>query len=111
MSGLRREPGTLPPMGQQIEISAVVTVDTVALFETDRSITGQDGAGFDAPPVEAATPPEELAIRLFDAVDGVERVFVASNQVTVKRSAAWDEGTLDAAQKVIGGLFVHYAVG
>ncbi|MBT8212909.1 MAG: hypothetical protein KJN71_07160 [Acidimicrobiia bacterium] len=95
-------------MGQQIEISSVVTLDSIALFETDRSITGQDGIGYDAAPEDSTTPPADLAVRLFDAVPGLERVYVASNQVTAKRATDWDEDSLATAKSVISGLFVHY---
>ncbi|MBT8198385.1 MAG: hypothetical protein HKN01_08155 [Acidimicrobiia bacterium] len=98
-------------MGQQIEITSVVTVDNVALFETDRSITGQDGIGFDAIPEQVDTPPAQLAQRLFEAVADLERVYVASNQVTAKRSGDWDEDGLATARSVITDLFVFYAVG
>jgi len=95
-------------MGQKIEIPSVVPVDNVALFETDRSITGQDGAGFDESPEQADTPPAELAQRMFEALSELERVYVASNQVTAKRSADWDAESLGAAKDIITNLFVFY---
>ncbi len=79
----------------------------VALFSTDRSITGQDGLEFGIRP-EADGPPSELAQRLFDEVENVNHVYVLSNTVSVRRSTPWDEKALEEASEVIAGLFVHY---
>jgi hypothetical protein len=83
---------------------------TEAVFETDRSITGQDGAGFvsaaQAAGAEGFAP--RLAIALFEAVDGLDRVWVASNVVLAGRSAGWDGDAETAASGVIADFFVHY---
>ena len=96
-------------MGQPIRVSASI-VGPAAVFETDRSITGQDGAGFGS---AAAAAEEEgfapgLAAALFDAVDGLERVWVASNVVLAGRPAGWDEPSEAAATGAIESYFVHY---
>ena len=93
-------------MGQRIEVTAT-PVEDVALFSTDRSVTGQDGLEFESRP-EADGPPAVLAQRLFDQVEGVDHVFVLSNMVTVRRSTPWDEEALEEASEVIAELFVHY---
>ena len=79
----------------------------VALFSTDRSLTGQDGLEFESRP-EADDPPSVLAQRLFDQVEGIDHVFVLSNMATVRRSTSWNETTLEEASEVIAELFVHY---
>ena len=72
-------------MGQPIQVAATRLGD-VALFDTDRSISGQDGMGFASiAEAEAASEfPAKLAARLFDADSAVDHVFAASNQVVVR---------------------------
>ena len=80
-------------MGQTIEVKSVVLGD-VALFDTDRTVTGQDGHGFaagsDAP--EETTTAARLAAALFGSDPAINHVFVMSNQVTVRRTGAWRTG-------------------
>ena len=97
-------------MGKQISVSATSVVGEVAVFDTDRSITGQDGTGF-ASAADAAsgeTFPARLATRLFDAVPGLSHVFVASSQVVLRRDPGWDPASLQAAGNVVSGFFVFY---
>lgn len=96
-------------MGQPITVDSKPW-DTVCVFTTDRSITGQDGDGYDS--AEAAESSAEfsarLAARLF-ALDGeIDHVYVASNDVVVRRSVAWDEASVAAATTTIENLFLHY---
>ncbi len=96
-------------MGQPIQVEATQLGDVV-IFDTDRSITGQDGAAY-ASRVEAADSdrfPARLAIELFDADGAIDHVFVASNQVVVRRSQAWTETTIDAAGQVVSDFFLYY---
>ncbi len=81
---------------------------TVALFSTDRSLTGQDGIGFTPGAIDSEEPPAELARRLIAADDGIDHVYVLSNTVTVRRGTDWDEDSVADAAEVISGLFVHY---
>jgi len=96
-------------MGQPIEVAAT-RFDDVVVFDTDRSISGQDGEDFgsreDAD--AGATFPAQLAQRLFAGVDGVDHVFVASNQVVMRRSGQWDQPEVDAAAQVISDFFLYY---
>jgi len=97
-------------MGKQITVSATSVVGDVAVFDTDRSITGQDGTGF-ASAAEAASGEAfsaRLATRLFGAVPGLSHVFVASSQVVLRRDRAWDPAALQAAGDVVSGFFVFY---
>jgi hypothetical protein len=85
-------------------------VGAVAVFDTDRSVTGQDGSGFDATTAADATSiPGQLARRLFEADPDVDHVFVASSQVVVRRRDGWSDGARDRAADVIAGFFVHYS--
>lgn len=95
-------------MGQLIEVEAQA-IGEVAVFDSDRSLTGQDGDEF-ASREEAeggSDFPAGLAARLF-ADDAVEHVFVMSNGVSVKRAGGWDGPALQAAAAVIRNFFVFY---
>lgn len=96
-------------MGQPIQVDAT-RLDDVALFDTDRSITGQDGAGFgSAAEAEASHVfPGKLAARLFGADGSIDHVFVASNQVVARRSGGWSDDDVDAASRVISDFFLYY---
>jgi hypothetical protein len=94
-------------MGQTIQVEALV-MGNVALFDSDRTLTGQDGQGFSSPSDGALTPPGELARRLFEIDDGIDHVFVLSNQVTVRRREGWEDANLQAAKEVIRDFFVFY---
>lgn len=96
-------------MGQTIEVEASAVGD-VAVFDTDRSITGQDGDVFESlqDAVEATGLASDLATRLFESDQAVAHVFVASNTATVRRTGGWDEGSLATGSAVIRELFVFY---
>jgi hypothetical protein len=98
-------------MGQRIEVQAIVFGE-VAVFDTDRSLTGQDGRGFtresDLGGVDFAS---RLAARLFDADEAVAHVFAASSQVVARRAEGWDEASVTRASDVIRELFVFYGPG
>jgi hypothetical protein len=98
-------------MGMPIAIDSTRVVGEVAVFDTNRSVTGQDGAGFgDAAAANAMeTVPARLAARLFAGDPAVAHVFVASSQVVIRRRGGWDEAALSGAGGVIAGFFVHYA--
>lgn len=96
-------------MGQTIEVEASAVGD-VAVFDTDRSITGQDGDVFGSleTALKAEGPAADLATRLFESDQAVSHVFVASNTATVQRDGGWDDAALDAMSAVIRELFVFY---
>lgn len=96
-------------MGQMIEVKSVVLGD-VALFDTDRTLTGQDGHGFDssAAAQAEATTAARLAAALFSSEGAINHVFVLSNQVTVRRTGEWSNESLGQAADVIRGFFIFY---
>ncbi len=98
-------------MGMPITVAPHRTVGDVAVFDTDRSVTGQDGAGFADAAAAAGgdTAAARLAQRLFGADPEVEHVFVASSQVVVRRRGGWDSGAADIAAAIIAGFYVHYS--
>ena len=81
---------------------------TVALFSTDRSLTGQDGVSLSPEDEDGADPPHELARRLFDADPLIDHVHVLSNTVAARRRESWDDEAVGRAGDVIANLFVHY---
>ena len=95
-------------MGQAIEVSASV-IDDIAMFDTDRTITGQDGQSFTRDETSSGVSiPGNLAASLFDSVAGIDHVFVASNQVVVRRPHGWDDHVISAATKAIEDFFLFY---
>ncbi len=97
-------------MGQRIEIKGIETIDDVVIVTTDRSLTSQDGEGYDAlaDAEEGDSFAAELASRLFAADEAIERVYIASNMLVVKRSGGWDDAAIAGLSDIVGGLFVFY---
>lgn len=95
-------------MGQSIEVSSQV-IDDIVMFDTDRAITGQDGVSYSSSDEIGDTEfPAELAKRLFTEVSGIDHVFVASNQVVVRRPHGWDDDVVETAGQVIARFFRFY---
>lgn len=95
-------------MGQPIQVLSKTVLDTIGMFAIDRGVTGQDGASYSPSDDTTGDYPAGLAGEVFAAGDGVEHVFVVSNQVTVRRGSDWDENSLEATAAVINGFFVFY---
>ncbi len=96
-------------MGQEMSV-APQAVGDVAIFDTNRSITGQDGSTY-ASADEAAAGDDfgaALAARLFAADNRIDHVWVQSNVATVRRRDGWDDVALAATADVIGQFFVYY---
>ncbi len=96
-------------MGQTIEVSRAV-LGEVALFDTDRSVTGQDGHRFTSVTEagDGTTTAAALAARIFESDAAILHVFVLSNQVTVRRTGGWGESSLAAVTEAIRDFFVFY---
>jgi len=97
-------------MGKPIEVLTRVVLDDVAVFDTDRTITGMDGAGFASADAAAAGSgfPARLAASLFAADEALSYLFIAANQVVLQRREGWDEAGLDRAEAEVCRFFVHY---
>jgi len=95
-------------MGQTIEVRATPVGD-VAIFDLNRSLTGQDGVAFHGPP-GGSTPPETLARRLWEDDGEIESVFVLSNTVSVRRGSDWLSEQIESAVGIIANLFVYWEV-
>lgn len=95
-------------MGQKIEVASTV-VEDIAMFDTDRGITGQDGVSFSSSePIDGSDFPARLAERLFREVPGIDHVFIASNQVVLRRPHGWDDDVVATAASVISDFFLFY---
>lgn len=92
-------------MGQRIEVAAEEHGD-IAVFSTDRTITGQDAGAFSrGGPFEGFGG--AVAERLYQD-PAVDHVFVQFNVVTVRRSGGWDDGSLRRASEQISDFFLVY---
>ena len=94
-------------MGQLIQVEAS-PMGELALFSTDRSLTGQDGVSLSPEAIDGSDPPHDLARRLFGADRLIDHVHVLSNTVSVRRQEKWDQEAVDRAADVIANLFIHY---
>lgn len=97
-------------MGQRIEIESSRIVDNSVIVTTNRSLTGTDGEGFNSTDQadDAGTFGGKLAIDLFESDNDVERVFVTSNMVIIRRTDGWTDATTDTATAVIADFFLYY---
>lgn len=95
-------------MGQLINVESSV-IDDVVVFDTDRSIAGQDGAAYDrAAATDDGTFPGELAMRVLAGDAAIDHVWIASNQVVVRRPGGWDDIAVDSTQTIISEFFQFY---
>ena len=96
-------------MGQLIEVEHVVLGD-VAIFDTDRSLSGQDGETFGSAGEgrDSGTFPGQAADAIFSADDATSSVYVYSNTISVKRRGGWSDDSATAAASVIRNFLVHY---
>jgi hypothetical protein len=96
-------------MGQAIQVEITVAGDA-AIFDTDRSITGQDGTSYTSAEQAASDDrfPGRLASALFAQGD-VASVWIASNAVVVRRPAGWDDPARNHAAQIIRDFFLYYA--
>ncbi len=95
-------------MGQRIDVTST-RIGNVAIFDLDRSLTGQDGVVFPAAP-KGDSFPETLARRLWEADESLRSVYVLSNTVSIQRESDWEEEDVEVASGVISNLFIHYEV-
>lgn len=96
-------------MGQIINVTGTVTGDS-AIFEADRSFSGQDGESFESieATVDDSTFPAQLAAGVFEADGAVTSVFTGSNGVVVRRDGGWSHADVTRIGTVIEEFFVFY---
>lgn len=93
-------------MGQLIDVKARI-IGEVAVFDLDRSLTGQQIEAFTEPSTDDS-PAGLLTRRLWELDDSIASVQILSNTVTVSRRGGWDGKTLSTVEDVLANLFVHY---
>ena len=96
-------------MGQSIEVEPQVIGD-VAIFATDRGLTGQDGSGYESAAQAAGDDrfPGRLAQRLFALDEQLDSVWIASNSAVLRRPGGWDDAAVASTADVIGSFFLYY---
>ena len=96
-------------MGLLIEVQKVV-LGNVAIFDTDRSLSGQDGETFSdaASAGDATTFPGQVASALFGHDETISTVYVYSNTISVTRSGDWSDAQAGDAAEVIRNFLTYY---
>ena len=96
-------------MGQLIEVEHLV-MGEVAIFDTDRSFSGQDGETFtsEESATAAGTYPGLVAAALLAHDDAVNSVYVYSNTISARRRGEWSPDQAEAAAIVIRNFLVYY---
>lgn len=95
-------------MGQLIEVEAV-RLGAVAIFDTDRSLGGQDGATFNRDDVDDSTAfPGQVAKSIFGADDAVTSVYVYSNTLSVHRDEDWSDASIAVVSSAIKNFLIFY---
>ncbi len=96
-------------MGQIISVTGTVAGDS-AIFEADRSLSGQDGGRYESieETVDDPSFPARLAARVFEQDPATNHVFVGSNGVVIRRRAGWADQDVATIGKVIEDFFVFY---
>jgi len=100
-------------MGQRIVVQEPIVEGDVAVFVTNRNLSGVDGVRFEsAADAETGTSvPARLAARLYGVDAGMRHVYIAANHVVVRRVVGWDDAHLDEAVRVVEEFFVFHRVG
>lgn len=97
-------------MGQQIEVLSTRTVGDVLLVDTNRSLGGQDGEGYEDPDAarSGVTFPALLSARLMDLDSQIDRVFTLSNTLTVRRRGGWPASEVERLSASVSEFFLFY---
>ncbi len=97
-------------MGQPIQVMDRVVLGDVALFDTDRTLTGQDGETYStmADTERTETFGSAIAARLLESDDRLDSVYVLSNSLSLRRPDGWTEEALDNASETIRTFFIVY---
>ena len=97
-------------MGQTIILQHRTVNGDVAVFDMNRSLTGQAGEHFSsvADTEVSTTFPAVLARRLFETVESVDHVLVAGSVASVRAKGGWTDEALEAAEFELRNFFVHW---
>ncbi|MCQ3803905.1 MAG: hypothetical protein OXC98_00385 [bacterium] len=97
-------------LGQQIEVLSTYTVGDVLLVDTNRTLGGQDGEGYEDRDAARSglTFPAQLSARLMDLDPRINRVFTLSNTLTVRREGGWPPGEVERLSTSVSEFFLFY---
>lgn len=100
-------------LGQLIEVLSTQMVGDVLLIDTNRSLGGQDGEGYEDQDIarSANTFPAQLSARLMDLDPRINRVFTLSNTLTVRRKGGWVPDEVERVSETVSEFFLFYAGG
>jgi hypothetical protein len=98
-------------LGQQIAVLSTETVGDVLLIDTNRTLGGQDGEGYeDADSARlGVTFPARLSARLMDLDPKINRVFTLSNTLTVRREGGWESEGVERVSSSVSEFFLFYS--
>jgi len=96
-------------LGQLIEVDHLL-LGEVAVFDTDRSLSGQEGETYRSAEAagQADTFPARLAAELFEVTPSLTSVYVFSNTVSVRRFGGWTDDLLTAMSDTIRHSLAFY---
>ena len=97
-------------MGQRIEIDGTRRVEDSVIVSTNRSLTGTLGEGYESAEDarEVDTFGAKAAVDVFESDERINRVYVDSNMLVIRREGGWDEDSVAAVSKVIEEFFLFY---
>lgn len=98
-------------MGQHIEVLSTETVGDVLVIDTNRTLGGQDGEGYEAQETARSgiTLPARLSARLMDLDPWINRVFTLSNTVTLRRQGGWTPREVERVSESVAEFFLFYS--
>ncbi len=95
-------------MGQLIEVEAV-RLGAVAIFDTDRSLGGQDGETFKREDgQDSISFSAQAANSIFAADDAATSVYVYSNTLAVHRDGDWSDDAIAVTSSAIKNFLIYY---
>ena len=95
-------------MGQLIEVEAV-RLGAVTIFDTDRTLSGQDGETYRRGEAKGvATYPGQVAELIFGTDESVSSVFIYSNTVSIEREGEWTDDIVEALSAAIRNSLIFY---
>ena len=82
----------------------------VLLVDTNRSLGGQDGEGYEDPDTarSGVTFPALLSARLMDLDSQINRVFTLSNTLAVRRQGGWPPSEVERLSASVSEFFLFY---
>jgi hypothetical protein len=97
-------------VGQAIVIENTEAVDGSMVVTMNRSLTSQVGEGYDSQADANAGDSfgALLARRIFEVDESIDRIYIASNSVVLKRAGIWDDESVSSVSRAIEDLFLFY---